>query len=192
MNEIVRIKNGNLSYKIIDNREINVRDIVIPTVFAKSTPSRKKIIARVEDIKKHFELKNYNIVIDEHNRLVDGYASYCALRKCNITTTNAVVCEVLYPYDTELLQSYSLYIYAVHINKLSSEQTTEENQGIGYGKKEYVWKMRNEDFLANKQIGVGDEVWAKCKNGKAKVKVTKILVTDIKPESRDNIKCFYI
>lgn len=94
---------------------IKLNEIKISDCFAKTFPSREKMLKVEEYYVNNHKKIDQDIVVDKNNVLVDGYIRYLILKKYNVKKTR------------QWKYNYTTYIYGKHPN----------NQ------KEYVWQVTN-------------------------------------------------
>ena len=139
-------------------KHIKVTDIIITDDFKMSIPSTYKMNKYRKFFEKNGKIDK-KILLDNENRLLDGYIRYLILVENNIEYTTVNVLNDNY-YGKE-----TFYVFGRHPCSI----------------KEYVWRLPPEELSNKGKYCIGKKALVKTKRGTKVIEITRTLLTSTPP-----------
>lgn len=149
---------------------MKLQDIIIPTIFAESTP-RKHKLDECRYWWNNFGTMDRYIVVNDFNVLIDGYILYCVLKENgysgNISVKRSNVKKKKWRRKNIKISNDSdlnpmIYVYGKHCNN----------------DKEYCWKILPKHSKDINNYDIGDKCLVQTIKGQQWVTITRILKSD--------------
>lgn len=135
---------------------MKLSDITIKKSFAQSVPSKNKL-RKCEKYWNTFGKQDRYIVVNQNDILVDGYIMYLTLKKLGIDKAEVEIVNTSMP---RYANKATVYVYGIHPNSKD--------------KKEYVWRIPENNKGLENDLLPGDNVIVSTKHGFKPVIVTRI------------------